>query len=74
MGEILDRRGWFNGEHCQSHNISGFHVSLLRFSGAPEQNISVSGTHGLVLIVPDERKRIDLAQKTSRKLGAMHFV
>src|SRR5271166_5964713 len=30
--DVLDRHGRFNGEHSQSHNVSGFHVSLLTFS------------------------------------------
>jgi hypothetical protein len=33
-GDVLDRRGWFNGVHSQSHDVSGFHVSLLRPLGA----------------------------------------
>jgi hypothetical protein len=28
-GDVLHGHGWFSGEHCQSHNVSGFHISLL---------------------------------------------
>src|SRR6516165_4969149 len=57
MRDVLHRRGRFNRVHCQRHNVSGFHISLLR-------GILVSRT-AVLLIVPGERTRIDLAQKNT---------
>jgi hypothetical protein len=41
LRNILDRRGWFNCDNWRSHNISGFHVSLLTFFLRRSRGISV---------------------------------
>src|SRR6516162_5141279 len=62
-GDVLDRHGGFSGEHCQSHNILGFHVSLLRPLGAETEVSQFPASNAVVLIVPGGRECIDLAQK-----------
>jgi hypothetical protein len=66
--DIPNRRVWFNCNNWRSHNISSFHVSLLTFFRRRSRGISVSGTYAVVLIVPGERKCIDLVQKNSTQV------